>query len=119
MIKALGNERIKKAVFTGLSTIGVKGVTVAAGLLSIPITSKYLGVERFGLWLTLSTLLTWVSVADLGLANSLTNVLASANELTERRESTRSCFKCFLANGRCCDTFRIAILPDLSYGSLG
>jgi O-antigen/teichoic acid export membrane protein len=94
--KILEHGRVKKAVFTGFSTIAVRGITVGAGLLSIPITSKYLGVERFGLWLTLSTLLTWISIADLGLANSLTNVLASANELTERKKARESVSSTFL-----------------------
>jgi O-antigen/teichoic acid export membrane protein len=94
--KILDHGRVKKAIFTGFSTIAVRGVTVSAGLLSIPITSKYLGVERFGLWLTLSTLLTWISIADLGLANSLTNVLASANELTERKKAREAVSSAFL-----------------------
>lgn len=96
MTKIFAHGRFKKAAFTGFSTIVVRGVTVSAGLLSIPITSKYLGIERFGLWLTLSTLLTWISIADLGLANSLTNVLASANELTERKKARESVSSTFL-----------------------
>jgi O-antigen/teichoic acid export membrane protein len=93
--KIFEHGRVKKAIFTGFSTIAVRGVTVAAGLFSIPITSKYLGVEKFGLWLTLSTLLTWISIADLGLANSLTNVLASANELTEKKKAREAVSSAF------------------------
>lgn len=60
-------------------TLAVRGATIAAGLISIPLTAQYLGTERFGMWLTLSTFLTWVSVADLGLSNSLMNALATAD----------------------------------------
>jgi O-antigen/teichoic acid export membrane protein len=90
-----GKKRIKRAFVTGITTVLVKGITVSAGLISIPLTSHYLGVERFGLWLTLSSLLTWISVADLGLANSLTNVLAVSDEKTEKkraREAVASAF---------------------------
>ncbi len=48
------------------------------GLISIPITAQYLGKEQFGVWLLLSTFMGWISLADLGLTNSLINVLATA-----------------------------------------
>jgi O-antigen/teichoic acid export membrane protein len=73
------SNRSKRIALTGLATLGSKGINVLAGFISIPLTASYLGAERFGLWLTLSTLLSWVSLADLGLANSLTNVVATAD----------------------------------------
>jgi O-antigen/teichoic acid export membrane protein len=72
-----GQQRIRRATLTGITTLAVRGVSTGASLLSIPLTAHYLGVERFGLWLTLSMLVNWVSLTDLGLANSLTNVLSS------------------------------------------
>ncbi|MGV0024195.1 oligosaccharide flippase family protein [Phormidesmis priestleyi] len=72
-----GQQRIRRATLTGITTLAVRGVSTGASLLSIPLTAHYLGTERFGLWLTLSMLLNWVSLTDLGLANSLTNVLSS------------------------------------------
>ncbi|KAM3097315.1 hypothetical protein ACKFKF_20290 [Phormidesmis sp. 146-12] len=72
-----GQQRIRRATLTGVTTLAVRGVSMGANLLSIPLTAHYLGTERFGLWLTLSMLLSWVSLTDLGLANSLTNVLSA------------------------------------------
>ena len=74
-----GSNRSKRIALTGFATLGSKGINVLAGFISIPLTASYLGAERFGLWLTLSTFLSWVSLADLGLANSLTNVVATAD----------------------------------------
>jgi O-antigen/teichoic acid export membrane protein len=74
-----GINRSQRIALTGFATIGSKGVNLLAGFISIPLTAGYLGAERFGLWLTLSTFLSWVSLADLGLANSLTNVVATAD----------------------------------------
>jgi O-antigen/teichoic acid export membrane protein len=82
-----GNNRSKRIALTGLATLGSKGINVLAGFISIPLTASYLGAERFGLWLTLSTLLSWVSLADLGLANSLTNVVATADAQANPRQA--------------------------------
>jgi O-antigen/teichoic acid export membrane protein len=75
----IGKLRVRRAALTGITTLLIKGITLTAGLISIPLTAKYLGQERFGLWLTLNMLLTWIGVADLGLSNSLTNALATAD----------------------------------------
>ncbi|AFY32518.1 MATE family efflux transporter [Calothrix sp. PCC 7507] len=74
-----GRMRIRRAGLTGITTLVVKGISTIAGLITIPLTAKYLGTERFGIWLILSTLLTWISFVDLGLVNSLTNALATCD----------------------------------------
>lgn len=75
-----GSRRIRRATLTGMATLAVRGISTATSLISIPLTAHYLGTERFGLWLTLSMLLNWVNLTDLGLANSLTNLLASDSQ---------------------------------------
>ncbi|MBW4665960.1 MAG: oligosaccharide flippase family protein [Cyanomargarita calcarea GSE-NOS-MK-12-04C] len=80
-----GKKRVRQAGLTGIITLAVRGITTIAGLFSIPITSQYLGPERFGIWLIISTFLTWVSAADFGLANSLTNALATADGQEDRK----------------------------------
>ncbi|HEY9811606.1 MAG TPA: oligosaccharide flippase family protein [Halomicronema sp.] len=78
-LKSRGEKRIWRAGLTGFSTLLVNGIKLIAGLVSIPLTAQYLGTERFGLWLTLSTFLTWVGIADLGLSNILVNAVAAAD----------------------------------------
>ena len=49
------------------------------GFVSVPLTVHYLGAERYGVWLTISSLLVWVALTDFGLAgNALVNVLSEA-----------------------------------------
>lgn len=84
-INERGRIRIRRVGLTGITTLVFKGISTAAGLVSIPLTAKYLGTERFGLWLILSTFLSWISIADLGLANSLTNALAKADGQENRK----------------------------------
>jgi O-antigen/teichoic acid export membrane protein len=81
------SNRSKRIALTGFATLGSRGINVLAGFISIPLTAGYLGAERFGLWLTLSTFLSWVSLADLGLANSLTNEVATADAQANPRHA--------------------------------
>lgn len=55
-----------------------KGISVACSFLSIPLMISYLGQEEFGVWSTLLSILTWVTLFDLGLGNGLRNKLAEA-----------------------------------------
>ena len=52
-----------------LYKIGAIGMT----FLVMPIMIKYLGVEQFGVWTTMLTLITWVMLFDLGIGNGLKN----------------------------------------------
>jgi O-antigen/teichoic acid export membrane protein len=52
--------------------------------LSIPITIRYLGAGQFGIWMTISTILSMLLVLDLGVANSLTNFVSEAYAKNDR-----------------------------------
>lgn len=67
--------RITQAVLTGLAGKGVSAVT---GFISVPLTISYLGGERYGVWITISTLLVWFQLADLGVGSSMINALSEA-----------------------------------------
>jgi O-antigen/teichoic acid export membrane protein len=76
--KLTQDSRNSRVALTGVITLVVKAISISTGLISIPITAGYLGKEQFGVWLLLSTLMGWITLADLGLTNSLVNVLATA-----------------------------------------
>ena len=65
--------RIVQGIFTGLAG---RGVAMVVGFISVPLTVRYLGAERYGAWVTISTAMAWIALADLGLSNSLTNAVA-------------------------------------------
>lgn len=60
---------------------------MVASLVTIPMTARFLGTERFGLWLLLGSFLTWGGLVDLGLGNSLTTEVARADGREDRRAS--------------------------------
>jgi O-antigen/teichoic acid export membrane protein len=90
-----GRSRIVRSSLTGVATLLVRGLTIATGLITIPLTAQYLGVERYGMWLTLSSLLTWAGLVDFGLANSLTNVLATADGEQDRQKAQEAVSSAF------------------------
>jgi O-antigen/teichoic acid export membrane protein len=62
----------------GATALLAKLVAMVAALATVPLTVRYLGAERYGLWATLFSILAWLSLADLGLCNGLMNALSQA-----------------------------------------
>jgi O-antigen/teichoic acid export membrane protein len=84
-----GRERYRRASLTAATSYIAKALTMLTGFVSVPLTVHYLGAERYGVWLTISSLLLWVALTDFGLAgNALVNVLSEAAG-NDDRESAR------------------------------
>ncbi len=88
-------RRLARAGLTGVVTLAARGVTMLVGLVTLPLTSHYLGRERFGLWLTLSSFLAWITIADLGLSNSLINALSIADGTDDRKRARQAVASAF------------------------
>ena len=73
------HERYRRILLTGGSTLIVKLFTVAINLITVPLTVNYLGAERYGLWMAISSVLALMGFADLGLGNGLLNAVSKAN----------------------------------------
>ena len=69
------NERYRRVLLTGGSTAIVKIFSALINLITIPLTVNYLGSERFGLWMAISSIIVLMSFADLGLGNGLLNAI--------------------------------------------
>ena len=67
-------EAIKNIAF---SLIG-KAVSVLSSLLIVPLTINYVNPTRYGIWLTLSSIIAWVSFFDFGMGNGFRNKFAEA-----------------------------------------
>jgi O-antigen/teichoic acid export membrane protein len=73
------NERYRRILLTGGSTAIVKIFTVVINLITVPLTINYLGAERYGLWMAISSLMALMTFTDLGLGNGLLNAVSRAN----------------------------------------
>jgi O-antigen/teichoic acid export membrane protein len=80
-----GLERYRRAGITASTSFLSKALTIVIGFVSVPLTVHYLGAERYGVWLTISSLLTWMSLTDFGIAgNALVNVISEAHGRDDR-----------------------------------
>ena len=70
------SERYRKMILTSFASIGSKGIGLAINFIMVPLTFGYLGSERFGLWMAISSLIMVLSFTDLGLGNNLLNEVA-------------------------------------------
>jgi O-antigen/teichoic acid export membrane protein len=55
-----------------------KGGSIICSLLLVPLTINFLDTENYGVWLTLSSFISWFSFFDIGLGNGLRNKFAEA-----------------------------------------
>ncbi len=55
-----------------------KGGSILSSFLLVPLTINFLDTENYGIWLTLSSFISWFSFFDIGLGNGLRNKFAEA-----------------------------------------
>ena len=56
----------------------LKSVSIVIGLLLVPMTIHYVNPTQYGIWVTLSSVISWIAFFDVGLGNGLRNKLAEA-----------------------------------------
>jgi O-antigen/teichoic acid export membrane protein len=83
-----GSERSKRTKQNIVALFILRGVAVLINLLLVPLTLTYLNPTGYGIWLTLSSTISWVIFLDIGLGNGLRNEFARALALGDR-ESAR------------------------------
>lgn len=64
-----------------ISALVARCVAVCVSFAIIPMTQDYLGPERFGLWVTITSFVTMLSFADLGIGNTLLSSISHAKSL--------------------------------------
>ena len=79
-------RRIFKAVWSGTAA---RLLSSALTLISLPLAVRYLGAERYGVWATIMSLVVWINLLDLGIANTLTNHISRAFALEDRAYAAR------------------------------
>jgi O-antigen/teichoic acid export membrane protein len=69
---------------TAAASALAKVLSVGTALISVPLTLHYLGVERFGMWMTISSLIAMLAFADFGIANGVLSAVAEAHGRDDR-----------------------------------
>ena len=73
-----GNQRSLNAKKNIAFIAILKGLSIAISLFLVPITIHYVNPTRYGIWLTLSSIVGWFYFFDIGLGNGLRNKFAEA-----------------------------------------
>lgn len=73
-----GQQRSVKAKKNILASFVIKGIGIAVSLLLVPLTIHYVNPSRYGVWLTISSIVGWFSFFDIGLTQGLRNKFAEA-----------------------------------------
>lgn len=61
-----------------LGSLLIKGISIATSFLLVPMTLGYVSAEIYGVWLTISSILHWLTYMDVGFTHGLKNKLAEA-----------------------------------------
>lgn len=77
---------IKKNI---LISFFLKGGSVIITFLLVPLTINYINPVQYGIWLTISALIYWISVFDLGIGNGLKNEIAHSIAIKDERNLKR------------------------------
>jgi O-antigen/teichoic acid export membrane protein len=83
------NNRTTRALKNIGSLFIIKSFSIVINLALVPLTINYLSPLKYGIWLTISSMVGWISFFDIGLGHGLRNKLAEAiakNE-TEKAKS--------------------------------
>jgi O-antigen/teichoic acid export membrane protein len=84
-----GTAKRQRRIFSALGTsIFGKGSVLLVTALSVPITVRYLGAEQYGIWITISTTISMLVYLDIGIANTLTNLISEAYAKKDRQSAT-------------------------------
>ena len=70
--------RHRRAAVTGITSGISRVVRIGVSFITVPLTLHYLGNERFGLWMTISSVLAMAGFADFGIGNGVLNTVSTA-----------------------------------------
>jgi len=69
------SNNLKKNI---LFSFAFKGLNILLSLCLVPITMEFISNKNYGIWLTLSSIIGWISFFDIGLGNGLRNKFTEA-----------------------------------------
>lgn len=73
-----GAARSKEAVRNIAVSMVTKGISIIISFVLVPLTINYVNPTQYGVWLTLSSVIGWITYFNLGLGNGFRNKFAEA-----------------------------------------
>jgi O-antigen/teichoic acid export membrane protein len=82
-------RRDVRALMTSVAGISYRLVDASLKLVTIPLATRLLGIEKYGIWLTANSILSLLMVSDFGIGSGLINLVGGAAARNDKR-SVRS-----------------------------
>jgi len=93
------DERYKKAFKTSFISLIAQVTQMLTAVVSVPLVLNGVGQERYGLWMTLSTTLSFITFTDfgmgIGMQNTMSYATAKNNKMQLRQSFTSTFIVCF------------------------
>lgn len=80
-----GNKRSVEAKKNVIGSIFIKVMSIAISLVMVPMTIHYINPTQYGIWLTMSSMVAWISFFDIGFTQGLRNRFAEAKAKGDRQ----------------------------------
>ena len=74
----VNHNRTKRAYLNITGSFLIKGLSILISFILVPLTLDYIDPIRYGIWITLSSVVNWFGFFDIGLTNGLRNNFAQA-----------------------------------------
>ena len=92
-----GDARSVKAKKNIAVSFIVKGISILIMLIMVPLLINQLNTEKYGVWVTFATFITWFTFFDIGLGNGLKNILATKlanNDISGAKRAISTAYIC-------------------------
>lgn len=73
-----GHARSISAKKNILAAFVIKGLNILISIILVPLTIHYVSTEKYGVWLTISSVISWFGFFDIGLTHGLRNKLSES-----------------------------------------
>lgn len=81
------DDRTKNVSVNIVYSLIVKSLNILINLLIVPVSLNVLDNTQYGIWMTLTSVISWISMFDIGLGNGLRNVLSKELAVSNSKES--------------------------------
>lgn len=114
-------ERHRRMFWSAFANTGARGTGIVTTLITVPLTIHYLGTERYGMWMTISSLIALFAFVDFGLGSGLMTSIShahGANDEVGARKLTSTSFLFFLGIASALGLVLGVVAPLLPWASL-
>jgi len=85
MLNGIADRRGGRVVKSAATAFLGKCIAVLVSAVTIPISLKYLGVESYGIWVTISSTVAMLAILDVGISSALVNLISQAYAKKDNR----------------------------------